>query len=93
MEQLLGSQMAKYIKKPIAVEAVQWLKPGDHPMVARSSVFADTYRIRTPEGDQYVTPGCWILGPGVEGEYWPIQDSIFRKSYEPAASATPSQKG
>lgn len=27
--------MALYRKKPVVVEVVQWLKPGDHPMVLR----------------------------------------------------------
>jgi hypothetical protein len=77
----------KYVKKRIPIDAVQWFKEGDHHAVICN--FFDTedgykeYAIRTREGDLAVTEGCWIVGPGAEGEYWPVQDSIFRATYEP----------
>jgi hypothetical protein len=38
----------------------------------------------TVDGNQYpVDAGVWILR-GVEGEHYPCQDSIFRKTYRPA---------
>jgi len=33
-----------------------------------------------------VEVGCWILGPGARGEYWPVQDDVFRETYEPVTS-------
>jgi hypothetical protein len=75
----------KYRKKPVEVEAVQWFKPGDHPSVT-SFIFEDLgvkYGIQTLEGTMWVTPGCWIIGPGATGEYWPVQNDIFNMTYEP----------
>ena len=75
----------KYRKKPVEVEAVQWFKQGDHPAV-QEFVFEDfgtKYGIRTLEGTMWVQPGCWIVGPDVDGEYWPVQDSVFKQTYDP----------
>ena len=30
-----------------------------------------------------VRVGNWIVGPGARGEFWPVQDDIFRATYEP----------
>jgi hypothetical protein len=81
----------KYVKLPIPVEAVQWFKEGDHHKVVCNHFEPATgykeYGIKTREGWHAVVPGCWIMGPGAEGEFWAIQDSIFRKTYAPADSA------
>ena len=37
--------------------------------------------IRTLEGDVRVSIGDWII-QGVEGEFYPCKDSIFRKTYD-----------
>ncbi len=75
----------KYVKRPIPVDAVQWFD-GDHPALSSGRDLRGNERmfIATREGRLAVTPGCWIMGPGVEGEYWAVQDSIFQKSYMPA---------
>lgn len=41
-----------------------------------------TIVITTLEGDMTAHPGDWIVGPGVEGEFWPVKQSIFEQSYE-----------
>lgn len=38
-----------------------------------------------------VCPGDWIVGPGAEGEFWPVKASIFAKTYEPVDSAAESR--
>ena len=40
--------------------------------------------IRTLEGDMRADPGDWIIR-GVQGEFYPIKDSIFRETYEPVS--------
>ena len=40
-------------------------------------------KIETPEGTMTAVPGSWIVR-GIEGEEYPVQDSIFRATYEPA---------
>ena len=73
----------KYRKKPIEVDAVQWFSHGDHPAVHEYADNKGIYSgIKTIEGMLRVTPGCWIVGPGAKGEYWPVQDDIFKATYE-----------
>jgi len=84
----------KYRKKPVVIEAAQWFKMGDHPMVCppTDSTNADWCRrqglpegsigqIRTLEGLMYVTPGDWII-TGVKGEHYPCKPDIFEMTYE-----------
>lgn len=78
--------MAKYRKKPVVIEAVQWLKEGDHPEVfihregGQVWVNGRAY-IETLEGRHLVTPGDWII-TGVHGEHYPCKPDIFEKTYE-----------
>ena len=68
--------MARYLKKPVVVEAVQWFKHGDHPAVLGGSA------IDTPEGRLRVEAGDWII-TGVAGENYPCKPAIFEKLYTP----------
>lgn len=43
---------------------------------------ATFFAIRTLEGLMRVDDGSWVVR-GVEGEFWAVKDSIFRKTYEP----------
>ena len=72
--------MARYMRKPVVVEAVQWFKHGDHPAVLAGSA-ADAY-IETPEGRLRVEAGDWII-TGVGGENYPCKPAIFEKLYTP----------
>ena len=85
----------KYRKKPVVIEATQWFKMGDHPMVypaTRGNAdtwYADEIGVRckdlgmidTLEGAHYVIPGDWII-TGVKGEHYPCKDEIFEMTYE-----------
>lgn len=84
--------MAKYRKKPVVIDAVQWFKDGDHPKVIRcncetvgNSVCSQCGHpyISTLEGPHRVTPGDWII-TGVQGEHYACKPHIFAKTYEPA---------
>lgn len=61
-------------KRPVVVQAEQ-IPAGADPVI-----------IQTREGEMLGHPGDWII-TGVEGERYPCADSIFRKTYEPAAPA------
>jgi hypothetical protein len=79
--------MKRYVKKLMPVTAVQWFKDGDHPKVVSYYKIAGFfvrkhYGIPTLEGMMEVKPGDWIVGPGADGEYWPVKDNIFRNTYE-----------
>ena len=85
----------KFRKKPIVIEASQWLKMGDHPAVeqfpwGRAITKAEGYPdyhplnrgiIQTLEGDHEVCPGDWII-TGVKGEHYPCKPDIFKMTYE-----------
>lgn len=72
--------MARYQKKSLVVDAVQWFKPGDHPAVASDD---SGNHIETPEGRLRVDPGDWII-TGVAGENYPCKPDVFKKLYTPA---------
>jgi hypothetical protein len=85
----------KYRKRPVVIEATQWFKNGDHPMVKRRMirgiigdgstdkwVESNTGWIDTLEGGHIVTPGDWII-TGVKGEHYPCKPDIFAMTYEP----------
>lgn len=85
--------MPLFRKKPIVVEAVQWIDHGEkgykpHPgveMVARRGVFALDYFVTTMHGDKIqIYHGDWILPEPMEGRFYPVKDEVFRATYEPA---------
>ena len=70
--------MARYQKKSLVVDAVQWFEPGDHPAVVADGSGAN--HIETPEGRLRVEPGDWII-TGVAGENYPCKPDVFQKLY------------
>lgn len=89
-----GGSMRKYRKKPVEIEAVQWLPAMDDSYVQR--VFdwmraggcdlearATGIAIKTLEGTMLAEDGDWII-KGVKGEFYPCKPDIFDASYEPA---------
>lgn len=89
--------MAKYRKKPVEIDAVQWFKMGDHPQVknyesylgsnldkckACGSILRAHGLVKTLEGDMRACPGDWII-TGVQGEHYPCKPDIFAQTYEP----------
>jgi hypothetical protein len=85
--------MAKFRKKPVVIEAVQWGgKYGEPPCVERPGPglehllpvdgLLNTGIIKTLEGDMIVREGEWVI-TGVKGENYPCKDEIFRATYEP----------
>ena len=83
--------MAKYRKKPVVIDAVQWDGKSDIPntfvgeryevdweYVAQGS--SDIF-IHTLEGKMLCRVGDWII-KGVAGEFYPCKPDIFEKTYE-----------
>ena len=78
----------KYRRKPIVIDAIQWT--GDnYPEVFEftegyaypTKAYSDTLAL-TLYSDVKVEKGCYIIR-GVNGEYYPCQEDIFNKTYEP----------
>ena len=64
----------------MVVEAVQWLKHGDHPTVLTRSARDVIGYIDTLEGRLRVEAGDWII-TGVAGENYPWKPDIFEQLY------------
>ena len=83
--------MAKYRKKPVLIEAVQWLGQRSlghiHEFVQDCDrevlIDNDQLIIPTLEGDHKANLGDWII-KGVQGELYPCKPDIFEATYEPA---------
>ena len=77
--------MGKFRKKPVVVEAEQWLE-GKHIDGLCFEHVHDTHVVRIPhihtlEGIHHVSPGDWII-TGVKGEKYPCKPDIFKLTYE-----------
>ena len=89
--------MSKYRKKPVVIEAVQWLGDnlaevinftGRNESAAHwtwehfeSVVAADGLKIFTLEGTMKADVGDFII-KGVAGEFYPCKPDIFEMTYE-----------
>lgn len=88
----------KFRKKPVVIEARQWIQMGDHPNVG--PLETDDLKpmglcehcgcsrqrhgwVKTLEGGHIACPGDWII-TGVKGEHYPCKPDIFAATYEPA---------
>jgi len=86
-------KMAKYRKKSIVIEATQWFKNGDHPVVeyvygAGDGICESCEHpsnahgwCPTLEGKHIVCVGDWII-TGIKGEHYPCKPDIFEATYE-----------
>jgi hypothetical protein len=84
--------MAKYRKKPVVIEAEQFVYGKTaHPAVKwgpshqEGGVSTRDLRpyVETLEGRMFVSDGDWII-QGVSGEFYPCKPDIFAATYEPA---------
>ncbi len=79
----------KFRKKPVVIEATQWFKHGDHPMVLQDE--NEGPYISTLEGPHRVTPGDWII-TGVKGEHYACKPDIFAMTYEVVIVLPPTKE-
>lgn len=83
--------MAKYKKKPIIIDAVQWDGTEESFRqvldMNRTESFCHYIReegmiaIETLEGIMYAMPNDWII-KGINGEFYPCKPDIFEETYE-----------
>lgn len=82
----------KYRKKPVVIEAMQWLGDNFIEIDKFITSYHETYPktgkvvIATLEGDMIASIGDWIIH-GVRGEFYPCKPDIFEKTYEPVQEA------
>ena len=82
--------MGKYRKRPIVIDAVQFMGDNDgdcldflgmrnnppNPLDTKRNLYIDTL-----EGRMLVSIGDWIIR-GINGEFYPCKSDIFDKTYE-----------
>jgi len=90
--------MPTFVKRPIVVEATQWLKYGDVDAVRHyrpsydgnlvkhcekcGRAMHDHGCIDSPEHIHLVCPGDWII-TGVKGELYNVKPDVFGMIYDP----------
>jgi hypothetical protein len=84
----MEKDMAKFKRKAVEVDAVQWFNMGDHPSVIinerllfGTGIPHKTPVIETPDGWQEVTPGDWII-TSAKGEHYLCKPDLFDMTYE-----------
>ncbi len=77
--------MARYRKRPIVIEAVQWhgFEKGPHDLGIVPLRSDGMGWIDTLEGGHEVTPEDWII-TGIKREKYPCKPDIFAATYEVA---------
>lgn len=89
--------MAKYRKKPVIIDAIQWDGKNFDEIAnfmqdfhghkkayedaQEGSLKTGEYYIRTLEGTMTANIGDWII-KGVNGEFYPCKPDVFEKTYE-----------
>lgn len=87
--------MAKYRKKPVVIEAIQYTKNNIHEVMdfiekhskkdnsryLAYDVNHNKYFINTLEGKYLLTEGDYVIC-GVKGEFYPCKSDIFEMTYE-----------
>jgi hypothetical protein len=74
-----------------ATPIIDWVLAGDgtatfqelSPIIEPGVAPKPALCVRTLEGTRVANPGDWIIR-GVQGEFYPCKDSIFKETYEPA---------
>ena len=82
--------MPKFRKKPVVIEAMQFLNPLTGVNIAAwcggryvEDAMGPCILIDTLEGQMRADPEDWVI-KGVKGEFYPCKEDIFAATYEPA---------
>ncbi len=65
-------------------EPGKWRK---RPVVVTAQRMREGFTVETMEGTMTGKPGDWLI-TGINGEQYPCDDEIFRKTYEAASTET-----
>lgn len=80
--------MAKFRKRPVVVDAVQFNGMNQQEIRNFTGYAAVAHcggmTIETLEGQMLISNGDWVI-KGVAGEFYPCKPDIFAATYEPAA--------
>ena len=78
--------MAKYRKKPVIIEAIQWTGENELEIVnfvgeSLREIKNKIVKIDTLEGTMNASVGDWII-KGIRNEFYPCKPDVFEKTYE-----------
>lgn len=77
--------MAKYRKKPVVIEAIQWTGKNNKEIMDFANhcveIIGDIVFIDTLEGTMRADESDYIIR-GIQGEYYPCKPDIFEQTYE-----------
>lgn len=73
--------MAKYVSKPVEIEATQWFKDGDHPYVVKNDL-GTQFAVSGVQGWSNVNSGDWIIKEPFASGHYPCADDVFKNKYE-----------
>lgn len=91
--------MAKFRKKPVVIEAIQY--DGNNMLACLSfakspeveeDFLKEGIAIKTREGVMLASPGDWIIR-GIKGELYPCKPDIFAETYEPVEQPPTEPEG
>lgn len=80
----------KFIKRPVEVEAEQYMGQAVEGVCERCASCPDTH-IHTNEGVMTLKPGYWIV-TAKDGRRWPVDNEYFLENYEQVKPAHPAKK-
>src|SRR5687768_16712957 len=98
--------IAKFRKRPVEIEAVQWTGDNEEELIGFTSnqfqALAPEDRSDDPEatGSVFdvlhstwvlVYPGQWVI-KGVKGEFYPIAEDVLAETYEPVPASLPGEE-
>ncbi len=78
-----------YTKRPVTIQAVQYTGDnideiidfvGEENMFISSFSGIENHYIKTLEGNHFMSKGDYVIR-GVEGEFYPCKEHIFKKTY------------
>jgi len=87
--------MAKYVKKPVEIEAIQFTGENHQEIIdftgGKATLSKKTpynnLKIHTLEGKMTAIPSDYII-KGVNGEFYPCKEAIFKKTYKEVVEET-----
>lgn len=78
--------MAKFRKKPLEIEAIQWDGNNTEQVLDFTGhwayLYGDQITITNFNSSAKANKGDWIV-KDVNGEFKPVKDSVFKQTYEP----------
>lgn len=87
--------MAKYRKRPVVIEAMQWTGKNTSAILAFCPIAQKAFEpfgrkieyliIPTLEGKHQAQKNDWII-KGIKGEFYPCKPDIFAQTYEDVSS-------